>query len=428
MRVMRKKKNKVCNLEIIKIFIILYFKTIHFAVFVFNHILFTGSVEDTTDKANNTNTELWSRLNRLTQPEIQNVPKISSVTAQISENSVSFVPFLSDIPKLPKLEAQPENGKDDSSCSTHKRPPPSRGLYAAKKFNGNISLVPHELSTIVEADSQLSTKIASANNSRTSQDISPRKDFELVIQPEVKVAVEDYGTSTSKLSSKSDTGSPGQVTKVCVTSKEKNTQIVSAEERSKTPPVSPVNFSSEGSNPSIILSCSKSSTTKKAVQMSSSSSDDMETIEAMLKSIGMEWAIPTLHKTKEALALTSSSSSLELSSKKQVVSNSMSESEVSLKQYLKKQIKISSSTLRSDASPASFSADLSELSSIQANNSNEKSHQRMSTPVVSSKSTEKSERKVTFSAGSDISSIRDDKSSKTSYRSLNEYSQSKSDT
>lgn len=263
-----------------------------------------------------------------------------------------------------------------------------------------------------------------------------------MVQPE-----DEGNTTSSKHSSRSNRNSPSQVTKVSLTSKEKCddkcasacSEIVAAQEnngrKSKTPPTSPgLHLSSDGSNPSMILTCSKSATSEKSVRVSSSSSDDMEAIESMLRSIGMEWAIPTLHKTKEALALTSSSSSLELSSKKQVVGNSSSGSEVSLKQYLRKQIRISSSTLKSDVSPASFSADLSELSSIQANNSNvDKSNQKTSTPVISSKSTERSGKKVMFSADSDISSVKDesqkhsDKSGKTSYRSLSEYSQSKSD-
>lgn len=290
--------------------------------------------------------------------------------------------------------------------------------------------MPHELSTIAEADSQLSTKLGSANNSRTSQDISPRKEFEMVTHGDGQVAITDDGGSANKLSSKSDKCSPSRLSKVSMTSKEKGRQIAVVEskdiEKSKTPPISPVNLSLEGSNASITLSCSKLSTSKKSLQMSSGSSDDMETIESMLKSIGMEWAIPTLHKTKEALALTSSSSSLELNSRKQVMGKSTSDSDVSLKQYLKRQIKISSSTLRSDASPASFSADLSELSSIQANNSNaEKSNHKTSTPVLSI--LEKSEKKVTFSADSDISSIKDD-TGKQSDKSGKTSSLSKSDT
>ncbi|XP_018563252.1 uncharacterized protein LOC108904987 [Anoplophora glabripennis] len=398
-----------------------------------------GSSKPSTDEGNKTNTELWSRLQHLMQQKEQNVPEVSSVPHQTTKDNISFVPFLSDIPKLPKLEVQPETSKVDSSSSSHKRPPPSRGLSVAKKFNGNISLVPHELSTIVEADSQISTKIGSANNSRTSQDVSPRKDFELVMRPDAESAITGNSTS-SKHSSKSNRSLPVQVPKVSLTSKQKCddscrapcSEIVATQEKliekSKTTPPSPV---SDGSNPSIILTSSNSSTSKKSIKISSSSSDDMETIESMLKSIGMEWAIPTLHKTKEALALTSSSSSLELSAKKQILSNSSSGSEVSLRQYLKKQIRISSSTLKSDASPASFS----ELSSIQANNSNaDKSNQKTSTPIISSKSTERSGKRVAFSEDSDLSSVRDEsqkhssKSGKTSFRSLSDYSHSKSDT
>lgn len=283
------------------------------------------------------------------------------------ENGRPFVKFLVDIPKLPILEPEPEGAPLNESVK--KRPPPSKGLSTAKKYNGDISLIPHELSTIVEADSQLSTKI-SPNTSKTQTMKSPEKTSQI---PE-----------ESQASSKSLTCTESNCT-------------------------------------NINSSWSKSS--------SSNSSSDLKSIEAMLKSIGMDWAIPTLHKTQEALALTSSSSSADLSTSKKRDSarKSTSASEVSLKEFLRKQMmsRISSSSLnKSDASPASFVRECSEISAIQVTSSADKSKQRTSTPVMSGKSSadkSKDDQHQLFTGVSDISSVRNssgDVMTKRTFKSL----------
>lgn len=113
-----------------------------------------SSTEGKTLENNNSDQELLLRLQRLmnkriTEPQQESEPKSSS-------EPESFVPLLVDIPKLPKLEMPPKNL---TFSNNHKRPPTSKGIEIAKRLNGNISVVPHELSTIVEADSQLSTKL-----------------------------------------------------------------------------------------------------------------------------------------------------------------------------------------------------------------------------------------------------------------------------
>lgn len=143
---------------------------------------------------------------------------------------------------------------------------------------------------------------------------------------------------------------------------------------------------------------------------SSSSTDDIENIESMLRSIGMAWAIPTLYKTQEALALTSSSSSLDVQSKAGL-GNESSCSDVSVRNFLAKQIwgKISSSTFQSDVSPESILGEFANLSAIKS-----AERQRTSTPVMSSKSTNKSRdslRNVVFSGDSEMSSVRNDSES-----------------
>lgn len=132
--------------------------------------------------SNDTNEELWARLQRLKNED----PATAPIPVSSSSDTTVFVPFLSDIPKLPKFEPQPER----LNTNNHKRPPPSKGLTAVKKFNGNISLVPHELSTIAEADSQMSMKIGSAlpspSSSKTNKAMEA-KDIEVIVIPEANI-------------------------------------------------------------------------------------------------------------------------------------------------------------------------------------------------------------------------------------------------
>ncbi|XP_023029001.2 uncharacterized protein [Leptinotarsa decemlineata] len=365
---------------------------------------------------NTTNEELLMRLKQLQEPpktKTSTDPPPTSTPPEI--NNQPFVPFLLDIPKLPKFEIQPP-----TTQTAHKRPPPSKGLTIVRKFNGNISLTPHELSTIVEADSQLSTKmgsnVPSPNASKTSIDVIGLKDIELIVIPERSELPNSRSDSEREVE---------KVPQIAVTAQKKEVRTSpkktqpSPKRRNKSPTHQERSTSSEAVDISKASStnttatqsinyCDDSSCAKKSMKKSSSSSsDDIENIEAMLKSIGMEWAIPTLHKTQEALAMTSSSSSLDLTSKKRGLSNDSSVSEVSLKEFMRKQMmsKVSSSTMKTDASPGSLLGEFSDISAIQAaNSSTEKEKQRTSTPLMTSKSTSKS--KVVFSADSDLSSVR----------------------
>ncbi|XP_050301000.1 uncharacterized protein LOC126739385 isoform X2 [Anthonomus grandis grandis] len=310
------------------------------------------------DQLEDADQQFLERLQKLVQESHRREQEDLASQSENAATQVQFVPLLIDIPKLPILE--PPSSDDMTTMLRRHHPPPSKGLMTAKKFNGNISLVPHELSTIVEADSQLSTKI-SPNNSKTM--------VGTVLSP----THEEY-SETSKDSSVS-----------------------------KNPPNSLKSSSASPSKSNKSKSCTEDTCTSMPGSSShslssSNSTSDLKSIEGMLKSIGMEWAIPTLHKTQEALALSSSSSSGELSSKKR--------SDVSLKDFLKKQMtsKISSSSLnKSDASPASFLKDCSDLSAIHSS-----ARQKTSTPVLSSKSTPNSKTKdqLMFSGISDISSVR----------------------
>ncbi|KAH1001649.1 hypothetical protein HUJ04_005637 [Dendroctonus ponderosae] len=324
------------------------------------------------DQINDPDQPFLDRLHRLIQESHQ---QENAVEAEKPPAVQPFVPFLVDIPKLPILEPEP----DRINLGPERRhPPPSKGLLTAKKFNGNISLMPHELSTITEADSQHSAKI-SPNQSKTNASIDR----------ELHQLLDQAGSPDSESTlPAAKPNSPGAASGKHKSASDKSDASISN-----------------------ALTCSDSTCTNLAAlssssskMSSSSSSGDLKSIEAMLKSIGLDWAIPTLHKTQEALALTSSSSSVDLSSKKTSARKSTSESEVSLKEFLKKQLleKVSSSSLnRSNASPASFVRDCSDVSSIH-----EKTKRRTSTPVFSSKSTNKSKEEQLFSGASDISSVR----------------------
>lgn len=244
-------------------------------------------------------------------PTRQPVKEIKTVSFSGFKETQPDIPLL-NIPKLSKLEAPPM----DKWEKDKKRPPPSKGL---KALNGNI---PHELSTIIEADSQLSTKADSPV--KTVTDILPVK-----------------------------------------------------------------NKSSDSSDKS-----------------------EIEAMENMLQSIGMEWAIPTLKKTREALALTSSSND---SSKKS------SSSDVSLREFLSK---ISSSTVQSEPSPGSLLSDTTqEISIIQMDN------RRTSTPVDGTSGGAMNDlsrsRRIVFSTSSDLSSVRESDKTKEVFYDLNEGSASK---
>lgn len=204
----------------------------------------------------------------------------------VVDEQKDFEPLLKDIPKLPKFFET----CDPVKCCGNRRPPPSKGLTIAKRYNEEITTIPHELSTILEGDSQQSTKLKS-----TETDLA-------------KKAAET------------------------------------------TPPKKQTTFNSA-----------------LQIQPLSSSSDELESLEKMLKDMGMGWAIATLRKTQEALALTSSSSSLDINiqHQKNVISDS-SGSEVSLKGVLSRHLLAKISSTSSSTSETSISLLLKEFEDISA--------------------------------------------------------------
>ncbi|XP_044266684.1 uncharacterized protein LOC123012677 [Tribolium madens] len=226
------------------------------------------------------------------------VSEKTSVSLKDDKTPSTSFPLLLDIPKLPRLEAPSLEKK------RKKRPPPTKSLRPIPE-----PVVPHELSTIIEADSQLSAKAESP--------IKPKR-------------------------SKSPKGRPSSA------------------------------GSKSGEVPDILTEVVK--------DKSSNSSDfsEMETMETMLMSIGMEWAIPTLKKTREALALTSSSS------------GSKESGELSLREFLSK---------------ISSSSDVMSMSDSQGMSLIHDDNRMTSTPIAGYG--EKKEGQPIFLTDSDLSSVKE---------------------
>lgn len=202
------------------------------------------------------------------------------VTVEADQPTESFVPMLSDIPKFPKLTTE--------SVKTGKRPPLSKGLTTVKRFNDNIDTVPHELSTIVEAD----TKLSEASELQQIEKVQ------------------------KKLSSNDD----------------------------------------------------------------SSTSDEVRSLERMLTEMGMGWAIATLRKTQEALALTSSSSSVDINIRS-------SASEISLREVLSRRFLAKTTTSSSSTEEGSSAISMlllrefQDVSAIVGSGSAGNEGRRTSTPI-----------------------------------------------
>lgn len=308
--------------------------------------------------------DIMTRFRKLLEVDKQNDKLPES---KIEKQKDAFVPLLLDIPKLPKLTVP-----DESLTYTDakkKKPPPAKGLLVAKKFNENIATVPHELSTIQEADSQLSARLQ-------KNDKIPEKG------PEQQ--------------SKSSDGSIPDILAELI-------RNAKSDQDKKSPKGTSRRSNEKSSRELQKLTSSESSTDK---------SSEMENIENMLRKMGMGWAVATLRKTQEALALTSSSSSLDISIKhKEVKVTESSSSEVSLKEFLGKQLyaKITSST--NDSSLSSFMKEFQDISAIQglSSTNRDKTSHRTSTPVLTSKSIEKAEDDNLgsgFVGESDLSSVR----------------------
>lgn len=290
-----------------------------------------------------------------------------SAVKELEEKSrdfnTDFIPLLLDIPKLPKLSVPNELQYE---IHKNKKPPPSKGLTVVRKFNGDILTVPHELSTIVEADTHTSSKYQKVSSSDTSSSLGSNI---------VSLRTNQMPQQSNKSKKSTEESVPDILSEVVQNQNEhhESTSKVSTKGHKRIL----VHKASEGKG----MHLSSDSSTEK--------SNDIETVETMLQEIGMAWAVTTLRKTQEALALTSSSSSLDISIKQKEVklTDSGSSSELSVRDLIGKQFlaKLTSNlTNSSDNSLSSLMKEFQDISAIQGSSSttnHEKTNQRTSTPV-----------------------------------------------
>lgn len=233
----------------------------------------------------------------------------------------TFEPLLKDIPKLPLFCESPK-------CP--KRPPPSKGLAVAKRYNEEITGLPHELSTILEGDSQVSTKLPKSH--------------------------EEFPQSPKS----TDTSTPDILREITANFRQGTRTPADASKKQAAP----------------------NGTVQKQTK-NSSSSEDMESLENMLREMGMGWAIVTLRKTQEALALTSSSSSLDINIQQKGAHPGES-SEISLRGVLSRHLLTKISTTSTSSSETSISLlmkEFEDISAILGSGSTAREGQRTSTPV-----------------------------------------------
>ncbi|GJQ81098.1 putative zinc finger protein 704 [Trypoxylus dichotomus] len=346
------------------------------------------------------------------QLQVQENIRLERVSGTTRDLATPFTSILGDIPRLPKLDCNQESPKvqfKDLQIETQKRPPPAKGLIAAKKFNMEITGQPHELSTIVEVDSQLSTRIRpSYSPKRPSPLTSPTRAFEyvnpVIILPEFptdwvdrrKDAIADGKDAKEKEPDKkpSDGSMPDIVAEIGedASKKEKGVQVANKPNK----------------------------TTHEVSSETSSDKSELENIETMLKSMGMDWAISTIRKTRAAQNRASSSASnsesglkeeyksspsLEENEKRPI--NSSETSDVTLRDILGQKLFSNSTSSSLTRSLSPHLRGLHELSSIHGSGtrSAENKQQRTSTPIQTTKSSE-SKKEGVFTGESEVSSVK----------------------
>ena len=302
-----------------------------------------------------------------------------------SEANAEFVPLLLDVQKLPKLVVQRFNNDENNQstndqCEKRKKPPTARGLSVARKYNGEIFDIPHELSTIMEVDSRLSLT--------TKHSKSP--DFEAQANSFNQPAV--VAPSTSRLTSEQQPKSTNFQSK-SVKVHESNSQKTS-----------------DDSMPDIVAELVKDDIDNKSSQKpphsentsnSSAKSSESENLDVILQRMGMSWALTTLKKTRASMTQDSSSSSHESNVRsgqsgirfcEAEASDNSNTSEVTLRDFLGQKVFTSSSSARSDSHSSPLTHEFENISAIHGSlASSETKRRRTSTPIHTTKSTSKSE-------------------------------------
>lgn len=325
----------------------------------------------------------------------------------VSDNPETFVPMLQGIPKYGEgVSAAPYVSQIIQKIKP--KPPPS---LARANMRGYVDVMPHELSTIVEADTMASSKNTSVhspkkNEHRVVLDVVDRKTIEGELiekpseeSPQLSNASGDYVTIT-----------PDRIVDLDKSEiKGKQVVVLKSPEQKKTSP------KSTPTNQDPMIDSTKSNIS--GVQPLSDSNSSPDELESLLRKFKLDWAISLVRKTEQALALSSSSSTSELDSKFKSSDVSITELYRQLYQKLASSSgsEIDKSQILSDLS--SHFRDLNDLSRIQSTTTglkaesrtdsrNKSQQQRTSTPVQISHSSESFSKEVMFKGDSEISSVR----------------------
>ncbi|GLV41425.1 hypothetical protein CBL_06655 [Carabus blaptoides fortunei] len=297
--------------------------------------------------------------NGLTESNVEANDPLNSNTA-----SNEFVPMLVGIPKYDEddsvtlLNFVNPNMNNFVFNTTKPKPPPAL-LRNAAKYNLNIDMTPHELSTIVELDTVTSSRNVSEiviQRPRTPDEHIPNKDIGDIVyisrSDESSTQSEFVTISPERYMSPRETGI-----------KKTSNGNVERKEGEHLKKVSPKSALKKPGNKS--PSRPKSEISGVQPLFSDKSSSSPEDREAILRNMGLGWAVSTLKKTQESLALSSSSDS-------------------------------------------SKRHDISEIAGATGSQSRDKSQQRTSTPVHYSKSTDSKNKSKEhlFTGDSDLSSVR----------------------
>lgn len=316
-----------------------------------------------------------------------------------------FTPILLDIPRLPKLISSIESNNERA-----KKPPPAKGLMAAKKFNDDITTVAHELSTIIEVDSQLSTRLRQSSSPKTqTAPIRTSVDFDpTAVLPEIP-------PETKEEKGKSDGSVPDIVAEIGVNTEtaQKRSKIVQIQNEPEViPSTSKKNIIGDHRDAGIALMDLKS-------EDSSTDKSEIDNIEIMLKSMGMGWAVSTFRKTQAAFDMPSTSSSAGTittpakdrsnSSDEDNLKQSSNTSDVTLRDMHGRKIFYTSSTSESHVLTPSLNLTkaLTDLSAIHGSaRSSENKNQRTSTPIQTTKSSESKKEGAATDGESELSSVK----------------------
>ncbi|KAF5277741.1 hypothetical protein FQR65_LT03721 [Abscondita terminalis] len=359
---------------------------------------------------NSTNEELLDRFNKLRQDqnkshegqrhsqsraqsqsfgESQNQSRGQSISLKSDQNvdvaTASTSPIWLDIPRLAIFttpEVQRDNVKDSKS-----KPPPSKGITLAKCYNKDITALPHELSEILEVDSIASSKLH--RSTRSSKSKLPTSQLQ---NTDTSLRMSSIVREILKENSVSSGGSvPDILSGIDSSSQILTTEIYTDDKVAQT---------KDKITDTLSLLSQKT-------LLSDSSTNDMETIETTLKQLGMGWAVTTIKKTQEALALTStSSSSVDI-----LPGNSGTAKENSTSSLKRRSLDMLGSSSSSSSALSIFLRGLVDTSqNLDSGSSANKTSRKTSTPVPGTSFDQKTKNSIQPSiiptAESDISTIK----------------------